>query len=524
MKLKGYFTLELGPKGVRVVELLDATAPAPQAPAVFLGDIEHVVVDDNLPGHQKVMENHSLYHHVADLLYRQYQITDMSRIKIVLSTDSGPVPLPTELFLTGTQFSDGLVGSVNGTKNAERLYLRGGLTAWAGVITGTEAVLNAYSDYSPGGETLVEVSIDGGAFTVLDSPADGATLFKDVPAGDRLVVIRWGVAHGDACYVKKADITLTVKGEDGAAVMPYSNWVDENNLSWVGAVLPNLEGYEPKLLAPGGTTYTSNVGSVALRGPFKELMVVANGPTQFAYSKNGGDPVYVSGTDDGANSVNGLRIPCDGTLATYNVWNPGTFHSGGGHFAVSGDVPNQLGYVAKLDQYGDSVTAGAGPGANSIHPETMRVAAALGMVGSTVGIAGLTIEGMLDVMDLVIPLKRITSSDVAILAIGGNNAGDGFDQTDQDNYAACIDKLLAAGYGKIMCRGIMPLAGSESLINTLNDILRGVMEAKSNSKLIFIDPRSWGIYETEDNVHPTIAGYTTIAAKAIPAYRTALGL
>ena len=524
MKLKSYVTLALGVNGVRTVQLTSDTAPAPPEPAIFLGDLEHVGNVDNLPGMQQQMVNHSLYHHVADLLYRQHGIEDMSRIKIVLNTEDGPVPLPTELDLTGTQFARGLVGSTNTSKNAARTYFRGGLTAWAGMITGTEATLTAFTEYTTAGTALVEVSIDGGAFTVLDAPAGVCELFKDLPQANRLVVIRFGAVHGDVSYIVNADVTLNVKGADGAAVMPYENWVSQTSDNWIGVALDNVAGYSPKLLATGGTVYTSNTCSVALRGPFKELLIVANGPGNFAYSKNGGAPVYLTWPDEDQNPVGGLRIPLDGSLATYHVWNGGMFHNTGGHFAVTGDVPNQLAKLNKIDQYGDSVTAGAGPGANAVHTEIMRVAANLGMLGSAVGISGLTIEGELEVIDRIVPLKVIGPNDVAILAIGGNNANEGFDQTEQDNYGLCIDKLLAAGYGKVLCRGILPLVGSESMINGLNDILHGVMDAKANPKLIFIDPRTWGTYDTQDGVHPTMAGYDTIASKAEPAYRAALGL
>lgn len=154
----------------------------------------------------------------------------------------------------------------------------------------------------------------------------------------------------------------------------------------------------------------------------------------------------------------------------------------------------------------------------------MRVAAALGFVGSTNGISGQTVAGGKTMLDNVLPLRTVTTNDVAILALGGNNASDGIDSTEQADYGLCIDKLLAKGYGKVLCRGILPNALAQSLVDAANVILKGVMDAKANPKLVWIDPTTWTGFSTQDGTHPDAAGYVTIAGFAIPAYTTALGL
>lgn len=523
MKLKAYFSPELGPNGVRIVQLLGENAAAPEAPTVFLGDIEHIPEDDNLPGFQKMMENHAIYHHVANLLYVGHGVQDMSRIVIVSVDDVGPGPDPTELMVNSTDFLLGVTGSRNTTKAAGKTYFRGAQTVWAGMIKGTEAILHTFSDYSNAGEGLVDVSIDGAAFTSINAPDGRAVLFTGLDQAERFVVVRWSQLHGDVCNIVNGDGVMEIRG-DAAALRVFQHWASHNGPTGVGLLGENPDGFTPPLLLANSTVNTTNTCSVALRGPFKELVIMGTGPGKYAYSKNGGPPVYVGREDEENNPATGLRIQCDGSLSTYNVWNMGTFQNEGGHFSVSGDVPNQLASMPKLIQWGDSMTAGAGPGANAIHTEVMRVAAALGFVGSACGISGLTIEGEQEVLDRLGTAQSIGAADVAILAIGGNNADGGFDSTELANYGNCIEKLLASGFQRVICRGILPLAGSESTINGLNDLLNGVVTDLADPRVTFLDPRSWGTYDTQDGVHATEAGYDTIASKAIPAYRAELGL
>ena len=154
----------------------------------------------------------------------------------------------------------------------------------------------------------------------------------------------------------------------------------------------------------------------------------------------------------------------------------------------------------------------------------MHVAAALGFVGSTNGVSGQTTGGGKAMIDAALAMKTVTANDVAILALGGNSGSGGIDSTEQTDYALCIDKLLAKGYGKVLCRGILPNIGAPELVNAANVTLKAVMDAKANPKLIWIDTITWTGFETLDNTHPTANGYLTLAGYAIPAYTAALGL
>lgn len=286
-----------------------------------------------------------------------------------------------------------------------------------------------------------------------------------------------------------------------------------------------MAAYSPALQSESNPSNGSNVGSVRLRGAFTRLVVTLNGVRKIGVSKNGAAPVFYSAADEANYPPRSIVVPCDGSTSTYNVWDSGSNRNNGGIFAVSGNSALlDIGTLRRLDQFGDSITYGSGPNATPVDTETMRVAAAMGFVGSTNGISGATIAVCKAMLDTVLPGRTVSASDVAILAIGGNSASDGIDSTEQADYAACIDKLLAKGYGKVLCRGILPNVPAQALVNAANVILKSVMDAKANPKLVWIDPTSWTGFETLDSTHPTANGYATLAAYAEPAYRAALGL
>lgn len=437
------------------------------------------------------------------------------------------VPDPTTVNFTSAQFASGFTGSISTTKNVARIYARGALTLWSGYITGTEAKFTAPSDFGDNAGS-VQVAINSGTFTDAPNTASIYTLFTGLAHATRFVEIRYASPMSDAPYITTSGTVLTVTGQPPSLITlvnKVQNGADSSTGLYSGAQSANLATYTPPLQAEKSTTYGSNIGSVKIRGAFTKLVVTVNGNRKIAVSKNGAAPTYYTVADEADVPVRAMIIPCDGSTSTYNVWDDGNFHTVGGHFAVAGDSTFlDIGVRRRLDQFGDSITYGAGPGATSLNTETMRVAAAMGFVGSTNGVNGQTITGLKAQLDNVLPLRTVSSSDVAILAIGGNSAGDGIDLTEQVDYALCIDKLLAKGYGKVMCRGILPNAPAQSLVNAANVILKAVMDAKADARLIWVDPTTWTGYETLDNTHPTEVGYTTIAGYATPAYTTLLGL
>lgn len=446
-----------------------------------------------------------------------------------IGASDAPVPLPdpTTVNFTSEQFSPGFSGSLSTTKNAARIYGRGALTLWSGFITGSEAKLTAPSDFGDNDGSL-QVAVNGAAFTNAARTGSVYTLFTGLAHAARLIEVRWVIQMADAPYIASSGNVLEVTGQP-PALAPATNWVQDGANSatgfFSGALIPNASGYSPPLQAPAGVTYGSNVGSVKIRGAFSRLIVAVNGPRKIGVSKNGGAPAFYSIADETDGPARSIVVPCDGSTATYNVWDSGNARNSGGHFAVSGNSTLlSVGVTNRWHIFGDSIVAGAGPGATAVDSETMAVAAAFGAVGSTIGIAGQTIAGCKTMLDNTLPLLTVDSDDVAILSIGGNSAAGGIDATKKADYLACINKLKAKGYGKILCRGILPTPDGSDTRAIYNVELESVVTALADPDVIWIDTSTWIDYDTQDNTHPTVAGYRTLAGYAQPAYSAALGL
>jgi lysophospholipase L1-like esterase len=434
---------------------------------------------------------------------------------------------PTTVSYTASQFVSGFTGPLNTTKDAQRVYFRGQLTLWSGYISGTEAkwtMTSEYGDYDGG----VQVAVDGGAF--INAPRSGQvyTLFTGVPHAAHFVEIRIAQGLGDVAYMASSGNVLTVTGQP-PALLTFTNKIQVGADSalglYSGSMMANSVGFTPPLEAVKGNQYGSNIGSVKIKGAFNKLVVTLNGDRKIAVSKNGAAPTFYTATGETDHPSRAMVIPLDGSLSTYNVWDDGNYYNTGGVFAVATDSAFlDIGTRRRLDQYGDSVTFGSGPGATSVDTETMRVAAAMGFVGSTNGISGQTITGGKAMLDLVLAGRNVGINDVAILALGGNSAADGIDTTEQNDYNIMIDKLLTKGYGKVFCRGILPLAneGANALIITANNVLKGLVQARNDPRVVWVETSTWTGYEALDGVHPTAAGYVTIGNYALPAYQSLL--
>lgn len=435
------------------------------------------------------------------------------------------LPAPTTANFTSAQFVAGFAGSISTTKNAARVYGRGALTLWAGMITGTEAKLTVTSDFGASAG-LIQVAIDGGAFSSAPNTGTLYTLFTGLPHAARFVEIRYGSSFADAPYILSTGNVLAVTGQP-PAVVPFTAWIQPVTAAANCGTVANVATYTPPLVAVRGNPYGSNIGSAKLRGAFTKLAVLtSSSPNRVGVSKNGAAPTYYEVATEANSPSRAILIPCDGTDATYYVWNGGTAKSLGGHFAVSGDSALlDAGTLYHMDQYGDSITYGTGPGATPADVETMPVAAALGMIGSTNGIGGYTIAQCKTLLDSVLPTKVVTGNDVAILAIGRNDVQGGIDATDQADYLSCINKLLAKGYGKILCRAVLPTPDGSSLWAVQNAALESVVTTLGDPNVIWVPTSTWLGYGSSDTTHPTAAGYVpTLMDYAVPAYTSALGL
>lgn len=447
----------------------------------------------------------------------------MSIAHLLLGAVKAAAISPTTVSYTSAQFLNGFTGPISTTKNAARVYFRVQTTLWSGWITGTEAKWTMTSEFGDF-DGAVQVAVDGGAFAGAVRVGSVHTLFTGLANTMHFVEIRIAIGLGDAAYMASTGNVLTVTGAP-PSLLTYSTKIQVGASStlglYSGATMANSATYTPLLQAPKGENYGSNVGSVKIKGAFTQMMVSLNGNRKVGVSKNGGPVTFYTIADEDGAPSRAMLIPCDGSTSSYNVWDDGNFFSTGGIFGVSVDSAFlDIGTTRRLDQYGDSVTFGSGPGATSVDTETMSVAAKLGFVGSTNGVSGLTITAAKTIFDNVLPNRVVTSSDIGIIALGGNNAQAGIGTTEKADYQILINKLLTKGYGKVFCRGILPSADptANPLIIAANTQLKSVVDGMANANVIWIDTSTWTGWDTQDNAHPTAAGYITIAGYAYPAY------
>lgn len=442
---------------------------------------------------------------------------------------------PTTVAFNWAQFAAGLTGSVDAARTAGRFYGQaGGLTMWVGFIRGTDASVRATSDngLAPG---LVTVSIDGAASTVCPLENGRYTLFSGLIQAERLVCIAFGAAFYNIPYFTAAlDPVLLVTGQSPSVDTPTA-WVQPGDgsaltawSSFLTGMPNNTAGYVPHD-TPGSVYMVSgsNVASVRLRTQARKMLVSTI--DQYVYvSVDGATPTrYYAPL--GTGQLRPVVIPLDGALHTYNVW-PDRARGQNCTFAVGVDAPLvDIGSKRRLDQYGDSITDGAGS-TSSGDVETMGVAATLGMVGSAYGISGETITQLLTRLPTLLAGKTVSSDDVAIIAEGRNNTGGAFSAQVIADYTSIITALLAKGYGKVLCRGVLG-----SVVNGVsvywpaeNASIQAIVAAFNDPRVVFVDISSWQVTFSGNNggvgipmldgTHPPDAGYAVMAPLAVAAY------
>jgi lysophospholipase L1-like esterase len=417
---------------------------------------------------------------------------------------------PVTVNLTYAQFDQGgVAGPTDTTRTAGRIFWAAGNTFWYGLIKGTVATITASHTGTPNG--AYEVSVDGGAFTALNQVSGSYTLFTGLSDINHVVIIRIGGAFGNNAFFLS---TGTVFSCTGVAAGITKRFVSQpyditGNASWSCAFTQPAATYNnpPKRAAMFGvnTTAGSSIPVVRFSSALTQIWVYTNQLFVFVSVDNAAPTRYSTGASPTASAVFNVPATFDGTTHTYNVWSANVNGAAGVFYVYADSALLTLTNAGRIDQYGDSITRGAGS-TSSGDVDTMQVGAMLGRVGSTYGIDGNTIATLQARMSAALLVKDTDNTkDVAIIAIGRNDTL--WDATAITNYTDIINQLLVK-YKTIICRGVLPEGAN--IWPTVNNGISALVTSIGNANVKWMPTSAWTGIATADGTHPTDAGYVQI--------------
>lgn len=401
---------------------------------------------------------------------------------------------------------------------------------YAALITGSSAA-GRLSDFlkttatDRANDLYFEVSVDGGPYvrTPYNATQDDYQLFTGLADTQHLVAMRTPAARDQFTYIPKAQPPLRVTGA-APAVKNVNQWLQPGAPNANVHVASGLITINDLLDANSGNLWRpqkfghylpGGVASMMFRANVQEMIFVTNqrlvhlfDGTTMTVLDTGADATSISST-----GIRTVRATGLSGLKTYWVWTSNNssllnYFAVGliGGTAVTPAVPKRT-----IDQYGDSITQGSAPdgvGGDSVaklangrgYVDTFRVAARLGYTGSANGVGGYSVADLNNNIAEWLATKTITSADVALVAIGQNGG-----VPDTSVYNAIIDKLLAKGYGTVVCRGVIPVSGGGS--DAINTIIANIVSARNDPKVKYMNVNSWTTISRQDGIHPDIAGY-----------------
>lgn len=270
---------------------------------------------------------------------------------------------------------------------------------------------------------------------------------------------------------------------------------------------------------------TRPVGSVHMRAKYDRLYVMCNKTaTHVLVSVGGalGTACSLSDWDDSTAGIDGWRLV--NTPASASSFSELIISGGGaevstipvtqlyGVMAVgsTAEIAAPTGTKRHVTMMGASqvegITAGAGGYRNDIHLAQNR----LGIYAASNGLSGGAITALTAAMPTI--ATKYAVKDIALLSVGINSADDANFQGD---YQALITAVLAAGWSKVICRGVVTVASTASK----NAKISAAVTAIGNANVVYADVSTWtattngagGTIAMPDGAHPNAAGFATMA-------------
>lgn len=177
----------------------------------------------------------------------------------------------------------------------------------------------------------------------------------------------------------------------------------------------------------------------------------------------------------------------------------------------------------RVAEFGDSITenlsaaTGQAIGTHYIY----GTAANLGALGVTRGKGGITVSTLDTDMSSILTAMGFVP-DIAVMAIGRND-GATASAAFKASFTSCLNKILANGTNKIICRGVSlgglvagsPPARDQDISDAVAAIQASLVGAQAVS---YVPTTAWTQPATFDGTHPTEAGYVTMRGNAITDY------
>jgi lysophospholipase L1-like esterase len=129
--------------------------------------------------------------------------------------------------------------------------------------------------------------------------------------------------------------------------------------------------------------------------------------------------------------------------------------------------------------------------------------------------AGDTFVALEGKLDAALAALDVGASDVAVVSLGRNDTTAAMDATRLAAYNGILDKLVAKGFGQIMCLGAMPDAGFLAAADPgqLNDSISDMVDARgAGDNVVYVNRNNYTAITTADGTHPNDAGYLEMAA------------
>ena len=418
------------------------------------------------------------------------------------------------------QVKDGFHGLLNDSQT-DKLGLASIYGFFSAKITGTSAkVLGRDFD------NMLEVSVDGGAYTIAPNVAGVHTLFDGLADIEHDVTFRQrdGFGLNNGWIVKNGAYCIDVAGAS-TSIQTLSHRYTFHSPALVSSAITvpvgspdfNAEFYRNRL---AGTNIS--MSNVMFRTSATEILVCFHTYTPSAiflfYSIDGGPAQSI---EVGQDKV--VRLTTSGEH-TYNMW-AGTIGTPSSQSDISSLQANSdlIRVGSRLDQFGDSITEGVTSSSNP-DVEIHEVAAHFGRLGQTYGRSGATISDLLAGIPNYNIENLIDPDDIAILAIGRNSLTIDTDPVLQSEYNDIITALLTLGYKKVMCRGILPELQSQRPYTDQNATIEGIVTAYNDDRVGYIDVAGWINIELSDGTHPTPTGYQQMIDYAKVSYASFLSV